>query len=646
MRTVRLSERVPAPDVGGAGAALAAALAGSYLALLVAAIEASPVLFLGAGLLVTGLEVAVGSRAPFLGWLANRVGAGASWRGLLRLLAVFVLIARSESPPAWLLAAALGVLLLGGVRAVAYVLATLVTRQRKVPVVTRGLSLAPLRIPPAPHPLVARYLDETLGVPDAVVLAAAAAAVLGDSLPVLQAGMAIAGASLVVSAAVLARAALAMRSLDGQRMTEAVTGALRDEAPQVALYAGGGPETLYQLEMWVETVERLHVPAVVIVRDRDSLRQLGPTRLPVVCVEHGTVLMALPLPSLRLALYVSHATTNLHLLRRRGVRHVFVGHGDSDKSVTTNPFLKAYDEVWVSGPAARERFAAAGLGLEESRIVEIGRPQLDGLAEVPRADPPRPLTVLYAPTWEGYDDERHQSSLGPCGVAAVRELLTQPDVRVVYRPHPLAGTRDRSVLQAHREILALLGAGPAPEPVAPTEAYASARDDLDVAAASVVTSRSDQVAASDLWAGEQLAPRPAATPEGSPHLVAPHVVAPAPQFSLYACFAAADVLLCDVSSVITDFLAVGRPYAVTNPAGLDRDEFAARYPSTRGGYLVGADGQGLDAILAAGRGGADPAAPERVALRDQLLGPSEPPALERMGKAVAACCTFSQLEVH
>ena len=295
----------------------------------------------------------------------------------------------------------------------------------------------------------------------------------------------------------------------------------------------------------------------------------------------------------------------------------------------------------MSGPAARERFAAAGLRLEESRIVEIGRPQLDGLAQERREPTAGLLTVLYAPTWEGYDDERHQSSLGPCGVAAVQQLLDQPDVRVVYRPHPLAGSRDRAVLQAHREILAMLDVEAPPEPVAPDEAYAQARDDLDVARASAVTSRSDQVAASDLWAGAQLAPHDAAR-TGRP----PHVVAPSPQFSLYACFAAADVLLCDVSSVITDFLAGGRPYAVTNPAGLSREKFAARYPSSRGGYVVEADGQGLVDLLAAGRGGVDPAGTERAALRDQLLGPPEPPALERMGKAVAACCTCSQLEVH
>ncbi|HZC27153.1 MAG TPA: hypothetical protein VE287_09010, partial [Actinopolymorphaceae bacterium] len=265
---------------------------------------------------------------------------------------------------------------------------------------------------------------------------------------------------------------------------------------------------------------------------------------------------------------------------------------------------------------------------------EIGRPQLDALVERQREVEPDHLTVLYAPTWEGYGDEAHQTSLGPCGVTLVHLLLAEPDVRIVYRPHPLAGTRDPAVARAHREIVELLGVEAAPEPVAPAESYAGARDALEVARSPVLTSRSEQVAALEVWAGKQLTP-----PPGPDQAARRHVLAPDPQFTLHACFAAADLLLCDVSSVITDFLASDRPYGVTNPAALTATEFAVRYPSSRGGYLVDADGHGLTGLLAAGRGLADPAVSARAALRDQLLGPSEPPALERLRKAVAAAAS-------
>ena len=482
VRTVQFTERVPAPDASRRSLGLAAGLAACYAVLVVAALAPLAGLFVVAAVGVTALEVAVAVRAPFVGWAAGRVGTGASWRGLVRALAAMVLLARSDVPSGWLLTAAVGLLLVVALRALGSTLGEVVARQRTVPVVTRGLSLDPLRIPAAPHPVVRRHLDEALGCPDLLLVGGAAVAVLAGSPLALVAGAVLAAALVAVAAGVLARSAVAMRRISRSRLEEAVHRALDAAAPEVALYCGGGPETLYQLEMWVETLERLDVRALLILRDRESLRQLGPTRLPVLCTPHGTVMMAQPLAHLRLALYVSHSANNLHLLRRREVRHVFIGHGDSDKTVTTNPFLKAYDEVWVSGPAARERFRTAGTGVDETRVVEVGRPQLDGLVHPAREGATHGgLTVLYAPTWEGYGDEAHQTSLGPCGLALVRALVAEPDIRVIYRPHPLAGTRDKAVARAHREIVDLLGVQPLPEPVAPSEDYSRARDDLEVA---------------------------------------------------------------------------------------------------------------------------------------------------------------------
>jgi hypothetical protein len=34
------------------------------------------------------------------------------------------------------------------------------------------------------------------------------------------------------------------------------------------------------------------------------------------------------------------------------MKHVFIGHGDSDKQASFNPFSRVYDEVWVAGAAA------------------------------------------------------------------------------------------------------------------------------------------------------------------------------------------------------------------------------------------------------------------------------------------------------
>src|SRR5262249_13787494 len=133
--------------------------------------------------------------------------------------------------------------------------------------------------------------------------------------------------------------------------------------------------------------------------------------------------------------YVAHTTKNLHLLREPGLKHVFVGHGDSDKVSSINPFGKAYDELWVAGPAARERWADAEVGVRDEAVREVGRPQLEVVERVDRrVVGDRPLTVLYAPTWEGWTDEDFGSSVVSMGPLLVEGLLAaEPAVRIVYK---------------------------------------------------------------------------------------------------------------------------------------------------------------------------------------------------------------------
>lgn len=623
-RTVAFTERVPAWEVERLHLLLTAALGAAYALLALLAVLPSTLGFLVAACAVAGLELVLFARSPFPIWMLGRVGAGGPIRGLVRGVAALTLLVRTDVSPSWLLLAVGGLLGVHAMRAGGSALAEVSRIQRKMPVLTRGLVLASLRVPAAPPVHLGRRAVETLALPDVVLAPAAAVSVLTGTVVPLAVGVAAAAATVLAGSLVLLRSVLAMRRVPRRRFVDAVSRALDEAAPEVALYLGSGPETLYQVEMWVEVVERLGRPAVIILRDRESLVQLGPTRLPVVCVESGSVLMSLPLSSLRLALYVSHSATNLHLLRRHGITHAFIGHGDSDKSSSVSPFLKAYDEIWVSGPAAHDRFAAACLGLTVRRIVEIGRPQLDAVAATEQEPHHDPLTVLYAPTWEGYGDEAHQTSLGPTGLALLR-MLVDCGVRVLYRPHPLAGTRDPAVSRAHREVMALLGDPPLPPTPEPSAIRPGTWDNLDLAGAAPSMSRTQSEAERDDWARAHIY----ANGSGSAHRVVP-----GPQVSLRVSFAAADALLADVSSVVSDFVASGKPYGVINSGGLSAPEFAARYPSTTGGYLVNSDGAGLADLLAAGGGAFDPAAEQRRELREQLLGPAEPPALELMRREV------------
>jgi hypothetical protein len=104
---------------------------------------------------------------------------------------------------------------------------------------------------------------------------------------------------------------------------------------------------------------------------------------------------------------------------------------------------------------------------------------------------------------------------------------------------------------------------------------------------------------------------------------------------LYACFNRADLLITDVSSVVADFIASGKPYVVTNGANLPDEEFVRKNPSASAAYLLGRDCSGLTEILAAvAADGEDVMAPRRRELKRYLLGADEPDAMSRFAQAV------------
>ena len=138
--------------------------------------------------------------------------------------------------------------------------------------------------------------------------------------------------------------------------------------------------------------------AVITQDSRTAVRLRERTTIPVLCVGRTATLDRLvQRSSIALALYVSHHPRNFQMLRFPSVAHVYLGHGESDKAVSASNQLKAYDRVFVAGPAAEERVQTGLMWFDASRMVRIGRPQ--ATAPDPRPAPDRP-TVLYAPTWE------------------------------------------------------------------------------------------------------------------------------------------------------------------------------------------------------------------------------------------------------
>lgn len=242
------------------------------------------------------------------------------------------------------------------------------------------------------------------------------------------------------------------------RPRPALSGPVDTVACDVAVFFSDGYMRLYQIEQWLPVLERLgrQRPTVLVVRHQESYDELT----------QRTDLPAVLLPTFRdlstfyhradpkIALYVNNGNRNFQSLSYPRMLHVHINHGESDKVSMVSNQAKAYDRVFVAGEAAVHRHRAALMQFDESRLVPVGRPQLD-LELEPALPPSERATVLYAPTWEGEEENNNYTSLDRYGREIARAALSLPNVRFVYKPHPRVETGTiPSVLAAHKAIVA------------------------------------------------------------------------------------------------------------------------------------------------------------------------------------------------
>jgi hypothetical protein len=424
-----------------------------------------------------------------------------------------------------------------------------VVRVRRVPLRARRLDLGGFRLPPKAPRLAMSPMGADAAFPSIAAIGLAASAGEGGALAAAL-GLAVAVGAALLSPGVLG--VLLVRDLRSglrDRAVAATSAAVERLRPEVVIYFAGSVEELYQLRMWFAPVAKLDRRTLVVVRSDLAMDQLEHVPFPLVSSIYNGMIDALPLPPKVVTLFPTHSGNNLSMVRRPETHCVFVGHGDSDKPDSSNPYARLYDEIWVAGPLGRRRYAEAAVGVRDEAIHEVGRPQL-----VPAEEPPpEPPIIVYAPTWEGWGGDDHHSSLAHVGIALVEALAATPGINVRYRPHPLTGVRDPVVRRINSEIIERVGR----------------------------------------------------VPDGE---------------RIEASFVRAAGLITDVSSTISEYLPFDRPYALVDTRQLGRRAHSRRFPSTAGGFLLGANLEGLDAFVAAAQGGKDTTARARRELITDALG--------------------------
>jgi hypothetical protein len=229
----------------------------------------------------------------------------------------------------------------------------------------------------------------------------------------------------------------------------------------VAVYFADDPRKLYQLRQWLPVLERLdrEHPVTIVMRNRKTYDALETPLRNVLAPAFPDLVQLYECSDFKVAVYVNNSVHNFHSLMQRHMLHVHVNHGESDKVCMVSNQVKAYDRVFIAGEAARRRHRVALMEFDESKLVPVGRPQLD-LCPAPVLPPSTQRTILYAPTWEGENASNNYTSVDVFGPAIVEKILAVPDARIVYKPHPrVAVSPIPSVAAAHREIVRMLSRG-------------------------------------------------------------------------------------------------------------------------------------------------------------------------------------------
>jgi hypothetical protein len=238
---------------------------------------------------------------------------------------------------------------------------------------------------------------------------------------------------------------------------------------KVAVYFADSEVNMYQIRQWYKPLQELGRtwPVVVLSRGATAATRLfEESPLPVAYVRTVVALeRTLAEQDIRIVFYVNQNTKNFQMFRYGQRWHVFINHGESDKMYMTTNQFKAYDYSFVAGDAAIARLKKVLWDYDfDKRAIPIGRPQADHYSGTLPYTPDGRTVVLYAPTWEGDRRAAAYGSIATHGVDLVRALLASGTHRVIYRPHPRSGVTDHSYAAANREIIGMLAAANASDP--------------------------------------------------------------------------------------------------------------------------------------------------------------------------------------
>lgn len=351
---------------------------------------------------------------------------------------------------------------------------------------------------------------------------------------------------------------------------------LDDYAPELILYfSADSVDSLYQVEQWLPSIKSSGHQFAIVTREHEllnPLNELSPD-IPVLWIRTFTdIEKAIP-NSVKGILYVNNGMRNFHALRLAGITHVQLLHGESDKGSSSSKVTRAYDLIAVAGETAIRRYEENGISIPRSQFRIIGRPVTDSIIPSKQEKPIE--TILYAPTWEGHNSDSNYSSVKSIALPMLDWLSrNQPHIKIIVKPHPLTGSREPELLEILEEIKQIIS----------------------------LTNDSKSTQNKNIEANYSL------------H----EFVGKESDLPLHDIFNQVDAVVCDISSVASDFLASNKPMFICDARGEGQSEIRSSYPTTQGSYIVNTTheswNQNQNAFTT------DPLRGERVKARKEILG--------------------------
>ena len=121
------------------------------------------------------------------------------------------------------------------------------------------------------------------------------------------------------------------------------------------------------------------------------------------------------------------------------IKHIHIGHGDSDKASSYVRAQKIYDYILLADESAIKRYESNNIYLPKSSFLKMGAPTMPNIyvIKAPRAI----KNVLYLPTFEGNVESTNYSSLEKISKILINFVRNSDSINLLFSPHPSTGIR-------------------------------------------------------------------------------------------------------------------------------------------------------------------------------------------------------------